>query len=216
MAWRRTPRSSRPDALGAKQAGGRHGHGRYRVGPRFVGAGNAHDAGPGALLRRPGAEQERAGHDHAQLHHAGPGQHPVRAHRLLDRLRSGPGGAGRQPGLGVSPQRLRHGAERRDRKSTRLNSNHAYISYSLFFFNDTATTEISPLSLHAALPISFGPDQGGLVGNLDWAFLRNVSATEPNAAYAATIPHQTYMIFQPMFAVITPALITGAFAERAK
>ena len=64
--------------------------------------------------------------------------------------------------------------------------------------------------------IAFGPDQGGLVGNLDWAFLRNVSATEPNAAYAATIPHQTYMIFQLMFAVITPALITGAFAERAK
>src|SRR3990172_5301487 len=41
-----------------------------------------------------------------------------------------------------------------DRKSTRLNSSHGYISYSLFFFNDTATTEISPLSLHDALPIS--------------------------------------------------------------
>src|SRR3990172_8205881 len=41
-----------------------------------------------------------------------------------------------------------------DRKSTRLNSSHGYISYSLFFFNDTATTEIYPLSLHDALPIS--------------------------------------------------------------
>src|SRR3990172_6747020 len=41
-----------------------------------------------------------------------------------------------------------------DRKSTRLNSSHCYISYSLFFFNDTATTEIYTLSLHDALPIS--------------------------------------------------------------
>src|SRR3990172_3765024 len=42
---------------------------------------------------------------------------------------------------------------RRDRKSTRLNSSHGYISYALFFFNDTATTEIYTLSLHDALPI---------------------------------------------------------------
>src|SRR3990167_7059780 len=41
-----------------------------------------------------------------------------------------------------------------DRKSTRLNSSHSQISYSLFFFNDPAPTEISSLSLHAALPIS--------------------------------------------------------------
>src|SRR3990172_5540943 len=41
-----------------------------------------------------------------------------------------------------------------DRKSTRLNSSHGYISYALFFFNDTATTEIYTLSLHDALPIS--------------------------------------------------------------
>src|SRR3990167_8755543 len=44
---------------------------------------------------------------------------------------------------------------RPDLKSTRLNSSHSQISYALFFFNDTATTEIYPLSLHAALPISF-------------------------------------------------------------
>src|SRR3990172_2084330 len=43
---------------------------------------------------------------------------------------------------------------RRDRKSTRLNSSHGYISYALFFFNDRATTKISTLSLHDALPIS--------------------------------------------------------------
>ncbi len=51
------------------------------------------------------------------------------------------------------------------------------------------------------------------VGGFDFAFLRGVGA-EPNPDYAATIPQQTFMIFQLMFAVITPALITGAFAER--
>lgn len=53
------------------------------------------------------------------------------------------------------------------------------------------------------------------IGSLDFAFLRGVGA-EPNADYAATIPQQTFMIFQLMFAIITPALITGAFAERIK
>lgn len=51
------------------------------------------------------------------------------------------------------------------------------------------------------------------IGGLDFAFLRGVDGT-PNADYAATIPQQTFMIFQLMFAIITPALITGAFAER--
>ena len=63
--------------------------------------------------------------------------------------------------------------------------------------------------------LSFGPDIGGLIGNLDWVGLNGVGA-EPNADYAATIPHQAFMIYQMMFAIITPALITGAFAERAK
>src|SRR5688500_8854299 len=62
--------------------------------------------------------------------------------------------------------------------------------------------------------LAFGPDiGGGIIGNLDWIGLRGVGA-EPNADYAATIPHSAFMIFQCMFAVITPALITGAFAER--
>ncbi|MCI0391775.1 MAG: ammonium transporter [Acidobacteria bacterium] len=52
-------------------------------------------------------------------------------------------------------------------------------------------------------------------GNLDYLFLKGVSGA-PNATYAATIPHQTFMVFQLMFAIITPALITGAFAERMK
>ncbi|MEP7075933.1 MAG: ammonium transporter [Acidobacteriota bacterium] len=51
------------------------------------------------------------------------------------------------------------------------------------------------------------------IGGLDFAFLRGVGA-EPNADYATTIPQQSFMIFQLMFAIITPALITGAFAER--
>src|SRR3989344_8988821 len=63
--------------------------------------------------------------------------------------------------------------------------------------------------------LSFGPDIKGLIGNLDWAMLQGVGL-EPNADYAATIPHQLFMIFQMMFAVITPALILGAFAERMK
>jgi Amt family ammonium transporter len=53
------------------------------------------------------------------------------------------------------------------------------------------------------------------VGGLGHALLRGVGA-EPNAAYAATIPQQSFMLFQLMFAIITPALITGAFAERIK
>jgi hypothetical protein len=52
-------------------------------------------------------------------------------------------------------------------------------------------------------------------GNLNYLFLRGVGAL-PNADYAATIPQQTFMIYQLMFAIITPALITGAFAERMK
>ncbi|MBI5058044.1 MAG: ammonium transporter [Nitrospirae bacterium] len=63
--------------------------------------------------------------------------------------------------------------------------------------------------------LSFGPDVGHIIGNLDWVGLKGVGL-EPNPDYAATIPHQAFMIFQMMFAVITPALITGAIAERFK
>jgi Amt family ammonium transporter len=63
--------------------------------------------------------------------------------------------------------------------------------------------------------LGFGPDKGHVIGGLEWIGLRNVGMT-PNPDYAATIPHQTYMIYQCMFAVITPALITGAVAERMK
>src|ERR1700739_1237887 len=56
---------------------------------------------------------------------------------------------------------------------------------------------------------------GPVIGSLEHAFLRGVGA-EPNADYAGTIPQMTFMIYQLMFAVITPALITGATAERMK
>src|SRR5437016_2379859 len=63
--------------------------------------------------------------------------------------------------------------------------------------------------------LAFGPDIGGWIGSSDWFGLNGVGP-EPNADYAATIPHAAFMIYQMMFAVITPALITGAFAERVK
>ena len=63
--------------------------------------------------------------------------------------------------------------------------------------------------------LAFGPDVSGFIGSLAWVGLNGVG-TEPNPDYAATIPHQAFMVFQMMFAVITPALITGAFAERFK
>jgi Amt family ammonium transporter len=62
---------------------------------------------------------------------------------------------------------------------------------------------------------AFGPDRGGVIGDLSWFALNGVGLT-PFKEYAATVPHQAFMIYQMMFAVITPALITGAFAERFK
>jgi Amt family ammonium transporter len=61
--------------------------------------------------------------------------------------------------------------------------------------------------------LAFSPSNV-LIGGLSWIGLNGVSATQAYPDYAATIPHQAYMVFQCMFAVITPALITGAFAER--
>ena len=63
--------------------------------------------------------------------------------------------------------------------------------------------------------LAFGPDKGHLIGGLEWFGLNGVGL-EPNADYAATIPHQLFMVFQMAFAVITPALVTGAFAERVR
>jgi Amt family ammonium transporter len=63
--------------------------------------------------------------------------------------------------------------------------------------------------------LSFANTGNPFIGNFSWFALNGVGL-EPNADYAATIPHQAFMIFQMMFAIITPALIIGAFAERMK
>jgi len=63
--------------------------------------------------------------------------------------------------------------------------------------------------------LSFGPDHGGIIGGLSWFGLKGVGMA-PSPDYGSTIPHLAFMVFQCMFAVITPALITGAFAERMK
>jgi len=63
--------------------------------------------------------------------------------------------------------------------------------------------------------LSFGPDIKGMIGSLSWAGLHGVGS-EPFADYSATVPHQAFMIYQAMFAIITPGLILGAFAERMK
>jgi Amt family ammonium transporter len=62
--------------------------------------------------------------------------------------------------------------------------------------------------------LAFGPDTGlGIIGGFDWLALEGVTGA-PSDTYATTIPHLAFMTFQGMFAIITPALITGAFAER--
>jgi len=71
--------------------------------------------------------------------------------------------------------------------------------------------------------MAFGPDVAGFIGDPSWFGLKDVGF-EPAAyisdgqerTYGVGIPHEAFMIFQAMFAIITPALITGAFAERAK
>lgn len=74
---------------------------------------------------------------------------------------------------------------------------------------------VSVLWIIVGYSLSFGPDRWGVIGGLDWVGLSGVDLT-PYAAYGPTIPHQAFMVFQLMFAAITPALITGAFAERMK
>ena len=63
--------------------------------------------------------------------------------------------------------------------------------------------------------LAFGPSWQGIIGSLEWFGLQGVSATA-TGPYSDTIPHQAFMIFQAKFAIITPALIAGAFAERIK
>jgi Amt family ammonium transporter len=63
--------------------------------------------------------------------------------------------------------------------------------------------------------LAFGPDHAGIIGGLEWFGLKGVGMN-PSPDYGSTIPHLAFMIFQCMFAILTVALITGAFAERMK
>lgn len=72
---------------------------------------------------------------------------------------------------------------------------------------------VSILWILVGYSLAFGPDFHGFIGGLDWSFLSNIGM-EPNADYAATIPHLLFVIFQMMFAIITAAVISGSFAER--
>jgi len=74
---------------------------------------------------------------------------------------------------------------------------------------------VSVLWVLVGYSLAFGPGWRHLVGGLQWVGLQGVGQA-PLPAYASTVPHLAFMIFQGMFAVITPALITGAFAERMK
>lgn len=74
---------------------------------------------------------------------------------------------------------------------------------------------VSVLWVLVGFTLAFGPDVGGMIGNLNFAFFNGVGQS-PNADYAATIPFLAFAVFQLFFAAITPALITGAFAERMK
>ena len=74
---------------------------------------------------------------------------------------------------------------------------------------------VSVLWVLIGYTLAFGPDKGHLIGGLEFLGFSGVGQ-EPNPDLAATIPHQAFAVFQMMFAIITPALITGAFAERMK
>ncbi len=78
----------------------------------------------------------------------------------------------------------------------------------------TALCVVSIFWVMIGYSLAFGPGNA-FIGGLDWLMLKGVGM-EPNADYAGTIPHSAFMIFQAMFAIITPALIIGAFAERMK
>src|SRR5438093_8791642 len=78
-----------------------------------------------------------------------------------------------------------------------------------------ALAVVSVLWAFIGYTLAFGPDKFMLIGGLKYFLLRGVDAN-PNPAYGATVPQSVYMAFQLMFAIITPALITGAFAERMK
>ncbi len=63
--------------------------------------------------------------------------------------------------------------------------------------------------------LSFGPDVGGVIGNLDWAFFKGVGM-QANPDYSETVPHILYAMFQMAFAILTPAIVSGGIVERTR
>jgi Amt family ammonium transporter len=84
---------------------------------------------------------------------------------------------------------------------------------STIFQNVIAVGVVGVLWVVVGYSLAFSGDLGGVIGNFDKAFFQGVGQV-PEPALAATIPEVLFALFQGMFAVITPALITGAFAER--
>src|SRR5829696_8754964 len=74
---------------------------------------------------------------------------------------------------------------------------------------------LSTLWFVLGFTLVFSPSQGGFIGGFDWLFYNNVPFNE-SLDYSPTIPGVTFATYQMMFAVITPLLITGAFAERVR
>ena len=80
--------------------------------------------------------------------------------------------------------------------------------YSLAFAPNSVTAATTP----GGTPVV---DANPIIGSLDWLFLNKVAFDQPDpVGYAATVPHQVFMVYQMMFAIITPALISGAIVER--
>lgn len=75
---------------------------------------------------------------------------------------------------------------------------------------------VSVIWILVGYSLAFGPDHGGVIGDFSWAGLNGVSIFQSDPHYAGTIPHMLFMLFQMTFAIITPALISGAIVERMK
>lgn len=86
---------------------------------------------------------------------------------------------------------------------------------SVLMYSFFAIAVVTVLWVLVGFTLAFGPDKAGLIGGLKWLGLSGVGQA-PNTDYAPTIPAVVFMMYQGMFAVITPALITGAFVERIK
>ena len=75
---------------------------------------------------------------------------------------------------------------------------------------------VSVLWILVGYSLAFGPDHGGLIGDFSWVGLKGVSIYQGDGHYVQTVPHMLFMLFQMTFAIITPALISGAVVERMK